>query len=371
MENKHLEDLKDILDELEVNTEQGMDYFDRKYKKLVKNITEEEIHSIQPRNKMQVVALNTIFVGILFTKKSYETLVEYVEENLIEIISGYTRKYDSFVAKIIKSYYASRKICKLDSSILFSLMVPNKEKGNEETISVLTNCILDMLIQNKIYVRMENKITTTGEQAKYNYYNGVIEMVEMNYDKALEFFHHASILSKNKNLSETIEKNIILCMLLKSEFNIPYAFSKRLRVYFEIIKTVKDADMKGFEFVLEKNKEDLMKDNLYFIAQRLSQNVVQEGIRKIAFVYSRISYKDIANSLKMEVENVDFILKKTINQGLIRGRVENETFFSLPYSDKMHSLDGLVKDGLYLTKYIRDQMKYPKIEPLCYEKISK
>lgn len=371
MDNKHIKDLVDILDELSVNVEQAMDCFDRKYRKLAKSISEDEIQSVQPRTNIQVVALNTLFVGILFNNKQYEDLITYVDENLKEILMGHKRLYDGFVAKITKSYYAARKICKMDSSILFSFLVPNKEKGNEETVSVLTNCILDMFIQNKIYMRLENKITTTGEQAKYNYYNGIIEMVEMNYETALEYFHHASILSKNKNLTATIEKHIIMCMLLKSDFNIPYTFSKKLKVYFELVKAVRHADLSNFEHTLERYREDLMKDDLYFIAQRLFQNVVQEGIRKIALVYSRISYSDISKSLSMEEDDVDFILKKTISKGLVKGKVENRVFYSLKNIRDVQDINLNVKDGLFLTKYIREQMKYPKIEPLCYEKISK
>ncbi|KAF9763883.1 26S proteasome regulatory subunit RPN3 [Nosema granulosis] len=371
MQNKHLKDLEDILNELSENFEQAMDCFDRRYKKLAKSISEDEIQTVKPRTSIQVVALNTLFVGILFNNNQYKDIIQYVDENLKDILQGHKRSYDGFAAKIIKNYYASRRMCKLDSSMLFALLVPNKEKGNEETVSVLTNCILDMLIQNKIYMRLENNITTTGEQAKYNYYNGIIEMVEMNYKKALELFHHANILSKNKNLTGTIEKHIIMCMLLQSDFNIPYSFSKKLKVYFELVNTVKSADLSSFEHVLEKYREDLMRDDLYFIAQRLAQNVVQEGIRKIALVYSRISYVDISKTLNMEEEDVDFILRKTINQGLVRGKVEDRVFYSLKNTKDVQDININIKDGLYLTKYIREQMKYPKIEPLCYEKISK
>jgi 26S proteasome regulatory subunit N3 len=365
----HIRELRETLDGLSTNREQSLDHYKRRVPHFIRAFTAEELEEIQPGNELERMALVPIRLGMLFLKNRNKEIDEYVSENMMEYLVGSTRAYDYFVSMVLRFYYLARKCENRDSSVLFSLLVCNKELGNEESVSVLTNCILDMLVSNKIFQRIENPISSSAEQARYSYYNGVISMVEGEYEEALRCFHTGAVLSSGRLFNLMLEKCIIVCMLLVSDYNIPYAYGSRLRPYFELISAVKQADLDRFESVLLRHKDEFMEEGLYFVIRRLLRNVVQEGIRKISLVYSRISFKDIAHLLRMSEEDVGLLVQKTVRQGFVRGRTADGVF----HSAAEDALDGNirlnVRECIDLTRVIQEHMKYPSITPMCYEKV--
>lgn len=370
-EDAYLKELKDIIKSLNVSREQSIDKYKRRMQVFIKYIPEEVLKNIELETEIERIAVYPIVLGVLFRKNNHKEIIDIVDKNLIQLFVGEVRSYDYFISLIIRLYYLSRKSEKLDNSMLFGLLVSNKELGNEDSVSVITNCILDMLISNKIYQRIENNISSSVEQSRYNYYNGIISMVEGNYEEALELFHTSSILATSRSFALMVQKCIIVCMLLVSDYNIPYEYDTRLKPYFDLISAVKQADMIKFKNILEENREEFMEQNLYFVAKRLLRNVVQEGMRKISLVYSRIPCKDIAKQLNMTEEETIFLVQKTINQGYIKGKVENNVFLSLKDVKTGGDIGLSTRDCIQLTKNIQEYMKYPDIERLCYEKILK
>lgn len=368
-EKECVAELVELLKQLNTNMEQAMDQYKRRLRAFIANISHQSLDSLHFENELEQMAGYPIKLGILFFEGDFEKIVEIVNGNISSHLIGSTRAYDYFVGLIVRFFYLAKKNQGQDSSALFSLLVCNKELGNEYTVSVLTNCLLDMFISNKIFQRIENPISTASEQARYNYYNGMICMVEGDYSSGLRCFHTSVILSSSRCLTLMAEKCVILCMLLVSDYNIPYGYRSKLKAYFELISAVKKADMERFEGVLERNREEFLSQGLYFVAQRLSQNVMQEGMRKISLVYSRISCEDIAHVLRIDREGVEYLVSKTISKGVIKGRISDGVFYSLE-KDKFTGDVGInVRDCIHLTKSIQEHMKYPAIEPLCYERI--
>ncbi|KAG5859776.1 PCI domain-containing protein [Encephalitozoon hellem] len=370
-EREHVAELVELLGRLNTSREEAIEQYERRAFTFMKNIRPETFDSLNFDSEFERIATYPIILGGLFMKKEFKKIDKIVNEDLLPYLIGKKRIYDYFIGLVVKFFYLARKNESQDNSTLFSLLVTNKELGNEYTVSVITNCLLDMLTSNKIFQRIENTITTTSEQARYNYYNGIISMVEGDYDSALKCFHTSIILSTNRDLVLGAEKRVILCMLLSSDYNIPYTYKPSLRTYFELVSVVKNAEIKKFEETLEKSKDELMSQGLYFVARRLSQNVIQEGIRRISIVYSRISYVDIAYLLDINPEEAEYLVKRTIRKGLIKGKVIDGVFHSLK-EDKYTADIGIgIRDCIQLTKYIQEHMRYPAIEPLCYEKVRK
>ncbi|CAD26674.1 26S PROTEASOME REGULATORY SUBUNIT 3 [Encephalitozoon cuniculi GB-M1] len=370
-EKECVAELVDVLSQLSSNREEAMDRYERQVFTFIRNIKPETLDSLNLESELERIAAYPVILGALFMRKEFKKIDKIVNENLLSHLIGKKRVYDYFVGLIVKFLYLARKNECQDNSALFSLLVTNKELGNEYTVSVITNCLLDMLIGNKIFQRIDNSIVTTSEQARYNYYNGIIFMVEGDYESALKCFHTCVILSTNRDLVLGAEKRVILCMLLSSDYSIPYPCKPSLRIYFKLASAVKRADIKKFEETLESNKDELMSQGLYFVAKRLSQNVIQEGIRKISVVYSRISYEDIAHILGINSGEVEYLVKRTIRKGLIKGKVADGIFYSLR-EDKSKTDIGIgIRDCIQLANYIQEHMRYPAIEPLCYEKVRK
>jgi 26S proteasome regulatory subunit N3 len=362
-------ELQEILDGLSTNREQAIDHYKRRITPFIRTFSSETLEGLQPRTEIEQMAIAPIKLGALFIKNKHEEVNRFVNDQMMHHLLGKTRVYDYFMSMILRFYYLSRKHEKQDNSMLFSLLECNKELGNEDTVSVLTNCILDMLISNKIFQRIENPMSSSPEQARYSYYNGIIAMVEGGYEEALQCFHTSAILSSGKQFNVVIEKCIIVCMLLLSDYSIPYSYNSRLKAYFGLITAVKQADLPKFEEELEKNREEFMNEGLYFVIRRLAQNVVQEGIRKVSLVYSRISFSDITGLLGMSEEDVGFLVQKTILQGFMKGEVVGNVLHSIKEEGMNNNIGLSIRDCIDLTRAVQEHMKYPSIRPLCYEKV--
>lgn len=368
-EREYVVELVEVLGQLSTNREEAMEQYERRAFTFMKNINPETFDSLSFDSEFERIAAYPIILGGLFIKKEFRRIDKIVNEGLLPYLIGKKRTYDYFIGLIVKFFYLARKNESQDNSTLFSLLVTNKELGNEYTVSVITNCLLDMFISNKIFQRIESNIVTTSEQARYNYYNGIISMVEGDYESALKSFHTSIILSTNRDLVLGAEKRVILCMLLNSDYRISYPYKPSLRTYFGLASVVKKAEIKRFEETLENSKDELMAQGLYFVARRLSQNVIQEGIRRISIVYSRISFVDIAHLLDINPEEAEYLVKRTIRKGLIKGEVVDDIFHSLKEDKSVVDIGMGIRDCIQLTKYIQEHMRYPAIEPLCYEKV--
>lgn len=57
---------------------------------------------------------------------------------------------------------------------------------------------------------------------------------------------------------------------------------------------------------------------------RLNQIVIRVGLRKINNAYSRISLSDIANKLKIDKQDVEFVVAKAIRDGVVTGEIDHD-----------------------------------------------
>jgi 26S proteasome regulatory subunit N3 len=57
---------------------------------------------------------------------------------------------------------------------------------------------------------------------------------------------------------------------------------------------------------------------------RLNQIVIRVGLRKINNAYSRISLSDIANKLKIDKQDVEFVVAKAIRDGVVSGEINHD-----------------------------------------------
>lgn len=343
---------------------QDYNLFSRKYLEINKMLDITVLQSLVSNNKMDIL-LKTLELMLFFKNKKYLEVISCIENDIKGLLLGKIRAYDICISKILRLYYLSRKELKMSNDIFFNLMVPNKELGNEESVSVITNCLLDYLISNNIYKRINNNIVQS-EMSKFNFYNGIIELVEGNYEYAYQLFD-SSINTFTKKKCIQNKKYLILASLLQSNYNINITFDKKIKIYFDLVKIVKSANLQAFYKFLEDFKIELIRDKTFFIILRLSQIVIQEKIRCMSLVYSRISFDDMSVRLKMEREDLEFILRKSINSGLVSGRIEGEIY----YTSKQKGIEEIklqFEQVKRINEQIKREMKYPPIIPLSYDK---
>ena len=84
-------------------------------------------------------------------------------------------------------------------------------------------------------------------------------------------------------------------------------------------------DLAEFKEVVDEHKNVYIKDENYRLIQRIRQNVIRTGLKKISISYSRISFDDICEKLNLEnTDDVEFVVAKAIKDGIIDAIINHE-----------------------------------------------
>ena len=80
-----------------------------------------------------------------------------------------------------------------------------------------------------------------------------------------------------------------------------------LKPYLDLTQAVRIGNLQAFSLSESKSRDTFLKDDTLKLIHRLRQNVIKTGLRKISISYSRISFADIAEKLKLEsVDETEF-----------------------------------------------------------------
>lgn len=276
-------------------------------------------------------------------------------------ISGINREYDWIICFLVKICFKSmKKLNKYDFRLFCSLLITNKKYGNQRASTALTNIILKILIEKKMFKYARNYFDVAFVQdGLYNLYKGIIECVSMNYDESLTCLEKAALFS-NKHLNK-IEKFKVIALILSGKLNTSYNWNKNLIAYKEASEAVKLGDRDKLTRVIEEYKNIFWDDNTYFLIRRFHHLILHECIRKISVVYSRISLKEIEERFKISKELFEhFVYKNKIN-----GVIQKDVFYSV-ISHRSSELINLISTTS-LNERILDSMTYPEIKKINYE----
>jgi 26S proteasome regulatory subunit N3 len=359
---KTLVELAENLEALEYDDSLLKEYKDN-YDTIIKSESPEAIEELLRKNPKYFLCIAPLLVGSWSLLHRFQDIYDLLYE--IDLL-GQDRRMDYFNGKLIKYYALSLKFLNKPVDHLYLIRSTNKEYGNEYSVAVTTNAILERQITNHIYTTIDENVTDTLERSKYCFYLGLIYLIQGDYPKALKYLDECDILNESKKLELYIKKYTIVCKLLMSEYTLFYPYDDELCPYFSLIGCIKRGDIAVFYKLLEEHKEEYFKVNLYFVIRRLSQNLIQEGLRKITACYSRIKVQDINKILGMDV---DYLIHKTINEGFIKGYVENGIFYSQQGNIGNGHCGEQIRKTIEVKRNIENKMKYPEIVPLSYEKI--
>ncbi|KAM0679049.1 26S proteasome non-ATPase regulatory subunit 3 [Binucleata daphniae] len=322
---------------------------------------------------------NNFFADFLCLTKNMKNK-EYSKAK--EIITKYKqnfysmeRIYDFVFSKIfLFSYLIHKKDASfLSQNFFFEMYTIHKENKNKECVLICTNIILDLLVSKNYYKECLNIINTTvldADSINY-YYKGRVYLVSSDYHSTYESFQKAMILSTDNVFINFVEKYSIVSLLMKSELFIlkNYAWKRDNYIFFELYESIKSGNIKEYDNTMERNKEMYKKYNLYTILRRLYQNVIFEGIRKIAKCYCRISINDIAQLLNME--DIEYLINKGIKENRIKGVVQNGIYIVEEKESMSIEFGDRVKDVIGSFECMKKLMRYPKVKPLKFENVDK
>lgn len=265
------------------------------------------------------------------------------------------------VSYIVRACFISmKKLNDYDLRLFCNLLITNRKYGNAKTSLALNNIVLKILIEKKMFCFARNYLNDEyKDDSKYNFYKGIIECVSMEYEDALCSFRLAMALSDR--YTSKVRKYECVTLMLLGKLDKSYKWCKSLCAYKEACDAVKMGDRKKLERVIEEYKSAFWEDKTFFLVCRLHHLIVQEGIRKISLVYTRISLKDVRE--KYEIPEDLFI--KYIEDKKIRGVVQNDVYISGSVPPMHRTLRLL--DTLRLNEKCHERMRYPKIKKINYE----
>ncbi|KAJ2386431.1 26S proteasome non-ATPase regulatory subunit [Coemansia sp. RSA 2603] len=255
----------------------------------------------------------------------------------------------------------------------------------KETKAMLLTLLLRNYMHYKLYDQAERLAAKTSFPtdapnnllARYLYYMGRIEAIQLNYSQAqlhlLEATRKAPLNAATAGFQQTVHKICVIVDLLmgnipeRSLFRIPI-LNKPLQPYFELTQAVRVGDLSQFQEVVHRYQDKFLQDQVLVLVQRLRHNVIKAGIRSISVAYSRISLRDICLKLHLDSEeDAEYIVAKAIRDGVIDAKIDHEKGFVksseirnvYATSDPQHAFDKRITFCLNLYNESVKSMRYP------------
>ncbi|ELQ74370.1 26S proteasome regulatory complex, subunit RPN3/PSMD3 [Trachipleistophora hominis] len=276
-------------------------------------------------------------------------------------LSGVRRENDWVVSYIVRACFISmKKLNDYDLRLFCNLLITNRKYGNAKTSLALNNIVLKILIEKKMFWYARNYLNDEYcDDSKYNLYKGIVRCVSMEYEDALRSFRLAMALSDR--YTSKVRKYECVTLMLLGRMDKSYRWCKSLCAYKEACDAVKMGDRKKLGRVIEEYKSAFWEDKTFFLVCRLHHLIVQEGIRKISLVYTRISLQDVQEKYGIAEE----LFTRYVKDRKIRGIVQNGVYISGSVPPLRRTLRLL--DTLRLNEKCSERMRYPRIKKINYE----
>jgi len=203
--------------------------------------------------------------------------------------------------------------------------------------------ILNLLIRNYLHYnlyeqadKLANKTelkqdkAPTNQMARYHYYLGRINAVQLSYSDAFRNLQLALRRGPRDTacgFRATVTQNLIIVQLLLGEIPERSIFrstkiAHTLKPYLQLTQAVRSGDVAQYLNCVNTFTEVFKKNNTLSLVQRLHQTVIKAGLRKINTAYSRISFNDICSRLHLESPlDAEFIVVKAIRDGIIDAKI--------------------------------------------------
>jgi 26S proteasome regulatory subunit N3 len=309
-------------------------------------------HLVLPEIKVFVHLLITQFV--VDQKAKEESIKSFT--SLKKLLDSYNRRtLDHFSARVYYLwslvYERVGQLANIRDDLLLAHRTAALQHNDPGTASLIIAILRNYLHYNLFEqaAKFHDKAPfpagrTNNEMARYLYYQGRIEAVQLRYSDAYTSLSQAIRKAPVKSaLGFRQRANKLVCIVQLLMGDIPeralfrQADVKRsLKPYFRLTQAVRVGDVAAFRDVQSKFKEVFVRDGTLSLIVRLYQNVIKTGLRKINLSYSRISIKDIIQKLNMHgmekksedaEKDMEYIVAKAIHDGVIDAVIDHKGKF--------------------------------------------
>ncbi|KAI9505028.1 26S proteasome non-ATPase regulatory subunit [Coemansia spiralis] len=312
-----------------------------------------------------------------------------LSDTLVGMLSSSPRKtVDPLVARVFfyfsRFYEVADRLSDARPALLRALQAATLANMKESKAMLLT-LLLRNYLHYKLYDQAERLTAKTtfptdapnNLLARYLYYVGRIEAIQLNYSQAqmhlLEATRKAPSNAATAGFQQTVHKVYVIVELLmgnipeRSLFRIP-TLKKPLQPYLELTQAVRIGDLNRFQEVVSQYQSKFLQDQVLILIQRLRHNVIKAGIRSISVAYSRISLRDICLKLHLDSEeDAEYIVAKAIRDGVIDATIDHQKGYVKSAeihnvygtSDPQHAFDRRITFCLNIYNESVKSMRYP------------
>lgn len=265
--------------------------------------------------------------------------------SLVTFLQSHNRRtLDQLSAKVWHYYTLTQEALGNLSTIRNTLLLAHRTaclQHNEPAQAALIVSILRNFLHFKLFNQADKfRLNTTypesksnNNYARYLYYVGSINAVQLNYSDAYSNLSQAIRKAPQTTaLSFRVKatKLMVIVQLLMGDIPERSLFRQlelkhALQPYFELTQAVRIGNPLQFEQVSVTYKIVWETDNLSSLIDRLRNNVIKTGLRKINLSYSRISIKDICDKLNFDSpEDAEHVVAKAIHDGVIEAVIDRQ-----------------------------------------------
>ncbi len=292
------------------------------------------------------VLLHILIVVNLLDTKQYATAVKSTD-HLLQTLQQLSSRRTCYLLNskayfyYVRSHELSGTAMATVRPVLLNALRSAYLKHDNYSQATLINLLLRNYLHDNLYDAAYKLITKTpnvefksnGELARYNFYKGKISAIQLDYSDAYDSLMSAirkAPQTGGKGFRVAANKMAIIVQLLLGEIPEKSVFlqkgmKKALKPYFDLTKQVKFGDLAQFRDVVEQYKNVYTRDRTYTLIQRIRQNVIRAGLKKISLSYSKISFNDICAKLQLDnPEDVEYIVAKAIRDGIIDATINHQ-----------------------------------------------
>lgn len=345
--------MSDVDEEKEKNedVEMACETKDKETSELEKKKKEQEE---KEREEIRALPEVRIYVHLLITvalidNKQKQEACDSAKALFNELQNHNRRTLDSLSTKVYFYYSLTHEHLGKLVSIRNDLIKAHRTDclhHNEPGQAALTVCILRNYITYKLYNQADNfarfstfpdsRSVGNNMHARYLYYIGQINSVQLHYSKAYNSLMQAIRKAPHNSavgFRQKAHKLSIIVQLLMGEIPERRIFMQKnlklsLKPYYELTQAVRAGNLAGFEKVVQDYETQFKEAEIYSLIIRIRHNVIKTGLRRINLSYSRISIKDICQKLHIEnEEDAEHIVAKAIYDRVIDAVIDRKNHF--------------------------------------------
>jgi len=285
-------------------------------------------------------------VVFLIDSEKFSEAADCAKDLIEQVTISRQRSGDEICARCYFYYARTAELTGKSGAIrgdLFAGLRTATLRKDEPGQAVLLNGLLRNFIDHNLIDQAQRLASKTvfpesapnSEFARYLYYLGRIEAIQLEYSAAIDNIEQA-IRKAPRNAVGFLQASTKLMVIVKMLLgNIPTrdvfrteSLRRSLIPYFELTQAVRIGDLSKFSAVIDKYGDVFRADKNYTLILRLRHNVIKTGVKMINVSYSRIALSDIAQKLQLDsAEDAEYIVAKCIRDGVIDATIDHDAGF--------------------------------------------